>query len=104
MSFSLLRRGRFVVKLVAAKGIRQHKFFFTLTHFLDKNHGNKKKDMIVLVHGNHEKRPNFSPVTHFCSGFNHANLVCFFRDLNFYRKLDSLSVYFYKYERLKRFV
>ena len=37
MNFSALGKGGggFVVKLVAAKVIRQHMFFFTLTYFLD---------------------------------------------------------------------
>ena len=35
--FSSWKGGGFVVKLVAAKVIRQHMFFFTLTYFLDNN-------------------------------------------------------------------
>ena len=31
--------------------------------------------MIVLVHENHDKWPNVTPVQHFCNGFDHANLV-----------------------------
>ena len=31
--------------------------------------------MIVLVHKNHDKRPNIIPVLHYCSGFGHANLL-----------------------------
>ena len=40
--FSSWKGGGFVVKLVAAKVICQHMFFFTLTHFLDNNPLNKK--------------------------------------------------------------
>ena len=54
MNLSLLGRGGFIVKLVAAKVIRQHIFFITFTHFLDNNLRNKK-EMIVLVHENHDK-------------------------------------------------
>ena len=53
-------------------------FFFTLTHFLDNNLRNKKQIyMIVLVHENQDKWPNVSQVQHFCSGFDHENLVFF---------------------------
>ena len=41
--------------------------------------------MIVLVHEKHDKWPNVSPVEHFCSGLDHANLVSFFRGSNFYK-------------------
>ena len=44
--FSSLKGGGgsgFVVKLVAAKVILQHLFFFAVTHLLDKNLRNKKK-------------------------------------------------------------
>ena len=41
--FLFLEGGRFVVKLVTAKVIRQHMFFFTLSYFLDNNIWNKKK-------------------------------------------------------------
>ena len=44
--FLFLEGGRFVVKLVTAKVIRQHMFFFTLSYFLDNNIWNKK-NMIV---------------------------------------------------------
>ena len=50
--------------------------------------------MIVLVHVNYDKWPNVSPVQHFCSGFDHANLVSFFRGSNFYKKLDSVMFIF----------
>ena len=48
-------------------------FFFTLSYFF------YKKDTIGLVHENHDKWPNVTPVQHFCSGFDHANLVISFR-------------------------
>ena len=47
--------------------------------------------MILLVHEDHHKWPNVSPVQHFCCGFDHANLVSFFRGSNFYQKLDSVK-------------
>ena len=40
--FSSWKGGGFVVKLVAAKVIHQHMFFFTLSNFLNNNLGNKK--------------------------------------------------------------
>ena len=33
---------------------------------------------MVLVHENHDKKPNDLPVQHFCSGFDQANLVSSF--------------------------
>ena len=30
--------------------------------------------MIVLVHENHDKWPNVTPVKHFCGGFDHVNI------------------------------
>ena len=45
----------FVVKLVAAEFIRPHIFFFTLSYFVDNKPCNEKKDIIVLVHENHDK-------------------------------------------------
>ena len=56
--------------------------------------------MIDLVHKNHDKWPNVSPVQHLCSSFDHANLVSFFRCSNFYQKIRFSNVYFYKYEHL----
>ena len=50
--------------------------------------------MIVLVHKNHDKWPNVSPVQHFCSGFDHADLLSFFSGSNFYQKLDSVMCIF----------
>ena len=50
--------------------------------------------MIVLVHENHDKWQNVSPVQHFCSGLDHANLVSFFCCSNFYQKLDSVMCIF----------
>ena len=37
-----------------------------------------EKDMIILVHENHDKWPNVTAVRHLFSGFDHANLVCSF--------------------------
>ena len=50
--------------------------------------------MIVLVHKNHEKWPNVSPIQHICSGFDHANLVSFIRGSNVYQNLDSVMIIF----------
>ena len=41
--------------------------------------------MIVLVNENHDKWPNATPLQHFCSGFDHANLSVF---PNIYQNLD----------------
>ena len=35
------------------------------------------------------KRPNATPVQHFCSSFDHANLVTFSVVSNIYQKFDS---------------
>ena len=51
--------------------------------------------MMVLVHENHEKCPNVTPVQHFCSGFDHANLVSSFRGFKYLPKLDSVMHIFY---------
>ena len=59
--------------------------------------------MIVLVHENHDKWPNVSPVQHFCSGFDHTNLV-FFPWFKFLPKIWFNKVYFYNYEHVKCFV
>ena len=82
-----------VVKFVATKVIQQDLFLFTLTHFLD-NSLQKKKTMIVLVIEHHHKWPFVSPVQQFCSCFDHANLVSFFRGSNCYQKLDSVKCIF----------
>ena len=85
--FSLfLEGGGFVVKLVAAKVTRQHMIFFTASYFLFDNLW-KKEDMIALVHENHDKWPNITPVQHFCSGFDHANLVSSFRGSKYIPKI-----------------
>ena len=57
--FSSWKGARFVIKLVSAKLIRQHiiTFFFTLSYFLYNNLLNKK-DLIGLVHKNHDKMAN----------------------------------------------
>ena len=59
--------------------------------------------MIVLVHENHDKWPNNSPVQHFGSGFDHSNLVSFFCGSNFYQKLDSVMCIFTNMSTLKKF-
>ena len=61
-----------------------------------------KKDLIVLVHENHDKWPNVTPVQHFCSSFDHANLVSSFRGSKNLPKIIFSTVYFF--EHLKRFV
>ena len=91
--FSLLGKGGgFLVKLVAAKAIRQQTFcfYFTLYHFLDGNLWSKKNDLIVLVHENHEKWPS-----------TFLLLICKFF---LYQKLDSVMCIFSEYGHLKRFV
>ena len=50
--------------------------------------------MIVLVHENHDKLPNFTPVQHFCSGFEQADLTRTFRGSNFLPKIGFSNVYF----------
>ena len=50
--------------------------------------------MIVLVHGNHDKWPYVTPVQHFCSGFEHANLVSSFSDSKYLPKLYSVMCNF----------
>ena len=61
--------------------------------------------MIVLVHENHDKWPNVTPVQHFCSGFDHANLVSSFHGSKFLPKIRfSNNVYFFEYEYIKRYV
>ena len=44
--------------------------------------------MIGLVHLNHDKWPNVTPVQHFCSGFDHANLVSSDHGSNIFQKFD----------------
>ena len=96
MNFSLLGKGcvcGFVVKLVAANVIRQHIFVFLviLFYFLDNN---KKRDD-SLSHENHDKWSNVTPFQHFCSGFDHANLVSFFFGSNFLPKITFSNMYFF---------
>ena len=59
---------------------------------------NKKKDMVVLVHENHDKRPNVKAVHHFSRGFKYSNLVNSFRGSNYLPKIElykiKLCVYF----------
>ena len=58
----------FVIKLVAAKVIHQHMFFFTLSLLLDNNLWNNKR-YDSLSPRNPDKMPNVTPVQHFCDGF-----------------------------------
>ena len=51
--------------------------------------------MIVLVHENHDKLPNDTPVQHVCSGFDHANLVIFFYVVPYNKKIEFSNVYIF---------
>ena len=62
------------------------------------------KKEILLVHENHDKWPNDTSVQHFCSGFDHANLVSFFNGSKYLPKIRFSNVYFFDYENVKRFV
>ena len=95
-NFLFLGRGGFVVKFVhvAAKVIRQHMFLITLPYFLDNNLWNRK-NMIVLVHENHEKWPFVIPVQHFCSGFDLAYRVSSFRGSKYLPKIRFSNVCFF---------
>ena len=79
-------------------------FFFTLSYFLDNNFWNKKKNMIVLVHENHDKWPNVTPVQHVCSGVDQAKLVSSFCGSKCLPKIGFNNVHIFKYEHLKHFV
>ena len=48
-----------------------------------------KKNIIVLVNENHDRGPRVTPVQHFCSGFDHANLVSSLVVPNIYPTLDT---------------
>ena len=50
--------------------------------------------MIVLVHGNHDKWPNVTPVQHFSSGFDHAHLVSSFRGSKYLPKVNAVMCMF----------
>ena len=56
--------------------------------------------MIVLVHGNHDKWPNVTPVQHFSSGFDHANLVSSFQGSKYLPKNKFSIVNYFEYEHL----
>ena len=101
--FLLLEVGGFDFRLVAAKVIGQHMFFFILSYFLDNNLWNKKKYDSFSA-WKHDKWPNDTPVQHFCSGFDHANLVSSFRGSKFFPKIGFSNVYIFEYEHSKRFV
>ena len=98
--------GGFVVKLLAAKVIRQHMFFFTLSYFLDKLviFEIEKIYDIVLVHENHDKWLYLRTVQRFCSGLDHADLVSSFRGSKYLLKIRISNVNVFEYEHLKRFV
>ena len=67
VNFSLRWRGvGFVVKLVAAKVVRQHMYFFTLILFLKEWSLKWIKKLIVLIHENHDKWPFCTLIQHFC--------------------------------------
>ena len=51
--------------------------------------------MIVLVHEKHDKWPNDTPVQHFLSGFDHANLVSSFRGSKYLPKIGFSNVYIF---------
>ena len=51
--------------------------------------------MIVLVHENHDKWPNVTPVQHF---------AVVFRGSKYLPKIRFSYVYFFDYDHLKRFV
>ena len=53
---------------------------------------------------NMKKWPNVTPAEHFCSGFDHANLVSSFRGPKYSPQIRISNVYFFEYEYLKRFV
>ena len=79
--------GGLVVKLVATNVIS---ICFTLHHLIPYIIIFEiKKNMIVLVHENHDKWPNVTPVQHFCSGFDHANLVSSFHGSKFLTKITK---------------
>ena len=68
---------------------------------------NKKKDMIVLVHENHDKWPNATAVHHFSRGFDYSNLVNSSVVPNIYQKFNYTTLsylYIFEYEHLKRFI
>ena len=62
--------GGCLVKLVAAKIIRPHMFFFTKSYFMC-NYLSNKKRYGILVHENHDKRLKVTAVHHFCRGFDY---------------------------------
>ena len=99
--FSSWKGDGFVVKLLAAKVIRQHMFLFTLSYFLVNNLWNKKRYDIFSPW---KSRLNVTPVQDICSGFDHANLASSFRGFKYLPKVDSWMCFFFKYEQLKRFV
>ena len=103
--FSLFGREGFLFKLVAAKVICQHMFFFTLSYYLDKKFWNKKKAVTVLVHESHDKWSNVKPVQNVCSGLNMQILLVLSVASNINQKLDSeMCIFSSEYEHLKRFV
>ena len=62
--------------------------------------------MIVLVHENHDKWPNVTPVQDFCRGFDHANLVSSFLGSNYLPKnyLNNIrSCVFFRKQALEKF-
>ena len=54
--------------------------------------------MISLVHENHYKWQNVTPVQHSYSGFDHANLESSFRGSKYLLKVRFSNVYFFEYD------
>ena len=50
---------------------------------------------MVLVHENHDKRPNVLPVQHVCTGFDQANLVSSFHGSKCLTNIKFSNVYFF---------
>ena len=63
--------------------------------YKNNNYEQISKNMIVLVHENHDKLPNDTPVQHVCSGFDHANLVIFFYVVPYNKKIEFSNVYIF---------
>ena len=57
---------------------------------------------ILLVHENHDKWPNITPVQHFCSGFDHASLVhvSSLRGSKYLPNIKFSNMYVFAYEHL----
>ena len=71
--------------------------------YKNNNYEQISKNMIVLVHENHDKLPNDTPVQHVCSGFDHANLVSFFTWFHIIKKLNSVMYIYFRIRAHKTF-